>query len=191
MVTNWAMSKDELYGPPPAYSVNPPPSIYTIPEIQFEYQERSSSHETIILSTRFLRYLLAVGLFYIVIGIIEIICDIILISMNETYSLSGLWAGISCIILGIYLIIFMSDATKEECTLYRFKLVHIILCLIIITALVLSSVNLASNSCSTVYFGLDSCQHSAQKFKIILITFFAFTLVQICITFIVTFVHIR
>lgn len=193
MVTNWPMSKDEIYGPPPAYSLNPPsPPIYTIPELHHEYQERSShsSHE-FILSTKFLRYLLGIGVLHILIGIITIVCDILLISMNESYSFPGLWAGVACIILGIYLILFMSDSRKQKISLKRFKLMHIAICLIIITALVLASINLSTNSCPPMYFQLDQCQNSAQQLKMILVTFFAFTFVQICITSTVTFVYTR
>jgi hypothetical protein len=111
--------------------------------------------------------------------------------MNESYSFSGLWAGVSCIILGIYLILFISDPEKPKCSLQRFKFLYLIICFIIIIALILSSINLASNSCPTIYFEFDQCQHLAQQLKIILVTFFAFTFLQICITFIVTFVHTR
>jgi hypothetical protein len=192
MVTNYAMSKDEIYGPPPAYSLDPPPSIYTISSRRNEYQERplSSSHISMILSLGFLRYLLGSGVLHILIGVTAVICDILLIGMNESYSFNGLWAGLSCIILGIYLILFMSNPEKRKCSLHRFKFVHIFICIIIIVALVFSSLNLASNSCSTVYYQFDQCQQSAQKFKIVLVTFFAFSFVQICITFIVSFVFI-
>lgn len=196
MVTNWPLSKDDIYGPPPAYSVHPPPppsSIYAISELQYDYPERQlpSSREYMNISTRFLRYLLSIGILHILIGITTIVCDILLISMNESYSYPGLWAGVSCIILGIYLILFMSDSRKEKHSFTRFKLMHISICFIIIIALVLASINLTTNSCPPSYFEIDQCQNSAQKFKIILVTFFAFTFVQICITSIVTFVHIR
>jgi hypothetical protein len=144
-----------------------------------------------VLSLSFLRYLLGTGILHILIGVTAIICDILLISMNESYSFSGLWAGVSCIILGIYIIIFMSNPEKRKCSLNRFKFFHISICIIIIIALVFSSLNLASNSCSTVYYQFDQCQQSAQKFKIVLVTFFTFSFVQICITFIVSFVLIR
>jgi hypothetical protein len=192
MVTNWSMSKDEIYGPPPAYSLNPPPSIYVVPETRIEYQERpSSSHASIVLSTEFRRYLLGTGLLHIFIGIIAIVCDILLISMNQSYLFPGLWAGVLCIILGIYLILFMSDSIKQKCSLQRFQFVHITICVIIIIALILSSMNLLSNSCSAMFFEQDQCQPSAQKLKIVLVTFFAFTFLQICTNFIVTFVHTR
>jgi hypothetical protein len=68
MIGNWPISKDELYGLPPAYSIknnyenSPPPSytpsIYVVPSRGIEYQERSSSHASIILSKTFTRYLL-------------------------------------------------------------------------------------------------------------------------------------
>jgi len=194
MVTNWSMSKDEIYGPPPAYSVNPPSSIYVVPETRIEYQGRqrpSSSHVPIVLSTGFRRYLLGTALLHMFIGVIAIVCDILLISMNQSYSFPGLWSCTLCIILGIYIILFMSDSVKQKCSLQRFQFVHIIICTIIIIALVLSSMNLASNSCSAMYSEQDQCQPSAQKLKIVLITFFAFTFLQICTNFIVTFVHTR
>lgn len=193
MVTNYAMSKDDIYGPPPAYSLDPPPSIYTISNRRNVYQERPLpiSHISMVLSLSFLRYLLGTGILHVLIGVTAIICDILLISMNESYSFSGLWAGVSCIILGIYIIIFMSNPEKRKCSLNRFKFFHISICIIIIIALVFSSLNLASNSCSTVYYQFDQCQQSAQKFKIVLVTFFTFSFVQICITFIVSFVLIR
>jgi len=197
MVTNWSISKDELYGPPPAYSLHPPPSVYTsvytIPEIRNEYQERplSSSHGSTVLSLNFIRYLLGTGILHLLIGVTIIVCDILLISMSESYSFSGLWGGVSCIILGIYTILFMSYPEKRKCSLNRFKFVLIAICIINISALILSSINLASNSCSTTYLDFDQCQPLAQQLKIVLVTFFSFTLVQICTTFIVAFVHTR
>jgi hypothetical protein len=191
MITNWPMSKNELYGPPPAYSVDPPLPIYTISEIQHEYRERPSSHASILLSSTFQRYLLVTSLLHILIGITAIVCDILLISMNESYSFTGIWAGVCCIILGIYLILFMSRSEKHICSLQRYKFIQLGTCLIIITALVLSSINLALNSCYKTYFEFDQCQYSAQKLKIILVSFFAFTFIQICITAIMTCVYIR
>jgi hypothetical protein len=185
------MSKDEIYGPPPAYSVDPPPAIYIIPEIHNEHQERPSSHASIIFSLSYLRYLLGVGLLHMLIGITTIVCDILLISMNESYSFTGLWAGVSCIILGIYLILFMTYPKKPNCSLYRFQFLHIAICIIIIIALILSSINLVSNSCPAIYFESDQCHHSAEKLKIILVTFFAFSFLQICITLIVTCIQTR
>ena len=191
MVTNWSISKDEIYGPPPAYSVDPPPSIYTISEIPNEYRGRSPAHQSTILSSNFLRYLIGCGILHMIIGITTIVCNILLISMNEPTLFPGLWAGTSCIILGIYLILFMSYPEKQKHSLHRFKFNHILIGIIIIIALVLSSINLASNSCSSFYSEFDQCQHAAQNLKIVLVTFFAFTFVQICITFVVSFVHIR
>jgi hypothetical protein len=144
-----------------------------------------------VLSIGFLRYLLGTGILHIIIGITVVICDILLIGMNESYSFSGIWAGLACIILGIYIILFMSDPEKRKCSLYRFKFFHICICIIIIVALVLSSLNLASNSCTAIYYQYDQCEQAAQKFKIVLVTFFAFSFVQICITFIISFVLIR
>jgi len=187
------MSKDEIYGPPPAYSVDPPPSIYIVPQRRNAYEERptSSSHASIVLSTNFLRYLLGAGLLHILIGITSIVCDILLIGMHESYPFTGIWAGVLCIIFGIYLILFMSYSEKQTYSLHRFKLIHILVCLIIIIALILSSINLASNSCYEIYFEPDQCRYSTQKLKIVLVTFFAFTFLQICTNFIVTFVHTR
>ncbi|CAF0741401.1 unnamed protein product [Adineta steineri] len=186
MTNNWSMSRDDLYGPPPAYSLDPPTSIYTIPQIRNEYQERPPPLPppctSIDLSTKFLRYILANGLLHILIGLTSIVCGILLFGMNESYPFTGIWAGVLCIILGIYLIIFISHSEKQISSLKRFKLIHIIACLLIIIALVLSSINLASNSCYEKYFELDQCQYSAQKLKIVLVTFFAFTFLQICIT---------
>lgn len=198
MVTRYSMSKDEIYGPPPAYSLDPPPlqappsvsSIYAITPGQDEYPQRSS-HISILLSSSFLRYLLGTGLLHVLIGAITIICDILLISMNESYCFAGFWAGISCIILGIYLILFTNSPAKHKCCLHRLKFIHIAIGIILIVALVLSCLNLASNACSNSYFQMDPCEPSAQKFKIVLVTFFAFSIFQICITFILSFVHLR
>lgn len=202
MDTRYSMSKDDIYGPPPAYSLDPPPplqvlplplSIYTITDGQAEYPRRSfpSSHISIILSSNFLRYLLGTGLLHVLIGAIAIICDILLISMNESYCFAGFWAGISCIILGIYLILFTNSPAKHKCCLHRLKFIHIAIGIILIVALVLSCLNLAANACSNLYFQMDPCEPSAQKFKIVLVTFFAFSIFQICITFILSFVHLR
>jgi hypothetical protein len=199
MIGNWPISKDELYGPPPAYSItnnyeNPPsytPSIYIIPVRETEYQERSSAHAAIILSNKFARYLLGAGLIHMVIGLGAIVSDIILTIMNESFSFTGLWSGALSIILGIYIILFMSRPHKHLCSLQRLKLIHITMCLISIVALILSSINLASDSCYKIFLGPDQCQHSAYIIKAILVTFFSFTCLQISVTTIMTFVHTK
>ncbi|CAF0745312.1 unnamed protein product [Adineta ricciae] len=193
MTIDWPMSKDEIYGPPPAYSLYPPPSIYTIPETQIEHQERSSfsSSPPIVLTLNFTRYLLATALLHFLIGLATIICDIQLISMNESLPFVGICTGSICIIFGIYLIIFMSHTKKSKWSLQRFKLFHIIICLLVIIALILSSINLGANACYENYFQFDQCQPTAKKLKIVLITFYAVTFAQICFTSILTFVHIR
>jgi hypothetical protein len=200
MADNWPISKDELYGPPPAYSVtnnyeNPPPSytpsIYVLPIRRIEYQERSSSHASIILSKKFTRYLLGTGLVHMVIGLSEIVCDIILTIMNESYSFTGLWTGALSIILGIYLILYMSHPEKRICSLKRLQFLHMMMCLISIIALTLASINLASDSCYKTFLDPDRCQHSAYLIKIILVTLFACTFIQICITIGMAFIHAK
>ena len=191
MALNRSMSKDEIYGQPPAYSLEPlpppSPSIYMISERRNYYPAIESPYT---LSSNFLRYLIASGILHMLIGITSMVCDIILLSMNESSLFAGLWAGASFIILGIYLIVFTSFRKKSSMSSYRFKFILLSICIIIIVALILSSVNLASNSCSSMYFLSDQCQ-SAQKYKIILVTFFTFSFLQICITFIISFVHMR
>jgi succinate dehydrogenase hydrophobic anchor subunit len=198
MIGNWPISKDDLYGPPPAYSItnnyeNPPPSytpsIYIVPAREMEYQERSSSHASIILMKTFTRYLLGSGLVHMVIGLGAIVCDIILTIMNESYSFTGLWTGALSIILGIYLILFMSHPEKRICSLQRLQFLHMVMCLISIIALILASINLASDTCYKTFLGPDRCQYSPYLIKIILVTFFSFMFVQICITIVMTFVH--
>jgi len=200
MAGNWPISKDDLYGPPPAYSIannyenSPPsytPSIYVVPIRNIEYQERSSSHTSIILSKKFTRYLLGSGLIHMVIGLAAIVCDVILTIMNESYSFTGLWTGALSIILGIYLILFMSRPEKRISSLKRLQYLHIIMCLISIIALILASINLASDSCYKIFLGPDRCQHSAYLIKIILVTLFVFTFIQICTTIGMRFVHIK
>ena len=190
MVTHWPISKDEIYGPPPAYSLEPPPSfpaIYTISELQNDYPVSHRSH---VLSTNFLRYLIATGALHMLIGITTIVCDILLLSMNESSLVAGVWAGSACILLGIYLILFSSCRSKSPTSSYQFKFIQLSICIIVIVALILSSINLGSNSCSSMYFPSDQCQ-SAQKFKILLVTFFTFSFLQICLTFILSFVHMQ
>ncbi|CAF1016571.1 unnamed protein product [Adineta steineri] len=199
MVSNWAMSKDELYGPPPAYSItnnyeSPPsytPSIYVVPDRGIEYQERPSSHGsiTINLPNRYTRYLLGTGLVHMVIGLAAIVCDVILTIMNESYSFTGLWSGALSIILGIYLILFMSHPQKHLSSLQRLKLLHLAMFISSIIALILSSINLASDSCYKIFLGPDRCQDSAYLIKIILVVFFTITFLQICITIVMTFIH--
>jgi hypothetical protein len=197
IIGNWPISKDELYGPPPAYSItnnyeNPPsytPSIYVVPVRENEYQDRSSSHSSIILSKKFTRYLLGSGLVHMVTGLGTIVCDIILTIMNESYSFTGLWTGAISIILGIYLILFMSNPEKRICSLQRLQFIHMIMCLISIIALILASINLASDACYKTFLGPDQCHHSPYLIKIILVTFFSLMFVQICITSVMTFVH--
>jgi succinate dehydrogenase hydrophobic anchor subunit len=200
MAGNWPISKDELYGPPPAYSIannyeNPPPSytpsIYVVPIRNIEYQERSSSYASIILSKKFTRYLLGSGLVHMVIGLAAIVCDVILTIMNESYSFTGLWTGALSIILGIYLILFMSRPEKRIYSLKRLQFLHIIMFLISIIALILASINLASDSCYKIFLGPDRCQHSAYLIKIILVTLYVFTFIQICTTIGMTFVHTK
>jgi hypothetical protein len=199
MARNWPLSKDELYGPPPAYSVtnnyeNPPsytPSIYVVPLRGIEYETRSSSHASIILSNKFLRYLLGTGLVHMVIGLAAIVCDVILTIMNESYSFTGLWTGALSIILGIYLILFVNRPEKRICSLKRLQFLHIAMCLISIIALILSSINLASDSCYKTFLGPDRCQHSPYLIKIILVTLFSITFIQLCITIGMIFVHTK
>lgn len=191
MNPNRSMSEDELYGPPPAYSLTPPPSIYVIPGIPIEFHERQPSYSSAVLSTNTLRYLLATGFVHLCIGIAIIVCDILLISMNESYSFTGFWAGVLCLALGIYVILFMGNRKKKSCSLQRFKLIHLAVFLISIASLVLSILNLASDFCNDSYFSLFRCQESAKKLKIVIVTLFSFTCVQICITAIVIFIYTR
>jgi len=186
MAGSWPISKDELYGPPPAYSLtnnyeNPPsytPTIYVVPLRGNEYQERSSSHASIILSNKFTRYLLGSGLVHMVIGLAAIVSDVILTIMNESYSFTGLWTGALSIILGIYLILYMTHPEKRICSLKRLQYFHLVMCFISIIALILSSINLASDSCYKIFLGPDRCQNSAYLIKIILVTLFSFIFIQ-------------
>ncbi|UJR14682.1 hypothetical protein I4U23_001675 [Adineta vaga] len=192
MITDWPMSKDEIYGPPPAYSLYPPSSIYVIPEVRIEHQENSSlSTSFIVLSTYFSRYIFGTALFHLLLGLTAVICDILLISMNESLPFVGIGTGALCILLGIYLILFISHSKKSKWSLQQFKFIHIVSCLLLIIALILSSINLAANSCYETYFHFDQCQPSAKKLKIVLLTFFSVTFTQICFTSILTLVHVR
>lgn len=191
MAHQWPVSKDELYGPPPAYSPtnqyeNPPsytPSIYVVPirDIAYERQQRSS-HASITLARNFTRYLLASGLVHLVFGLTAIVCDIILTIMNESYSFTGLWAGALSIVLGIYLILFMTEPAKRLCSLKRLQFFHLAMCFVGIIALILASINLASDSCYKVFLGPDRCQHSAYSIKIILVVIFTLIFIQISTT---------
>ena len=199
MIGNWPVSKDELYGPPPAYSIrnnyeNPPPSytpssIYVVPVRGNEHEERSSSHRLIILSTKFSRYLLGSGLIHMIIGLGAIVCDIILTIMNESYSFTGLWTGALSIILGIYLILYIGKAEKRICSFQRLQFLHLAMCLVSIIALILTSINLASDACYKTFLGPDRCQYSPYLIKIILVTFFSLMFVQVCLTSVMIFVH--
>jgi hypothetical protein len=190
MAGNWPISKDELYGPPPAYSLtnnyeNPPsytPTIYVVPLREIDYQDRSASHASIILSNKFTRYLLGSGLVHMVVGLAAIVSDVILTIMNESYSFTGLWTGALSIILGIYLILYMTQPEKRICSLRRLQYFHLTLGVISIIALILSSLNLASDSCYKIYLGPDRCQHSAYLIKIVLVTIFSFIIVQVSVT---------
>ena len=195
MASNWPISKDELYGPPPAYSPtneyeNPPsytPSIYVVPLRRIDQQERSTSHLAIILPQKYARYLLGSGLVHMVIGLVAIVCDVILTIMNESYSFTGLWTGALSIILGIYLILFMTHPEKRICSLKRLQYFHFAMCLITIIALILASINLASDSCYKIFLAPDRCQHSAYSIKIVLVTIFALILAQLSLTIGMTF----
>ena len=198
MANHWPISKDELYGPPPAYSPaneyeNPPsytPSIYIVPVREITYEQRSSSHASMVLSKKYTRYLLASGLVHLVLGLTAIVCDIILTIMNESYSFTGLWTGALSIILGIYLILFMTDPEKRRCSLKRLQFFHLAMCFIGISALILASINLASDSCYKIFLGPDRCQHSAYSIKIILVTLFSLIVVQTSTTIGMTFTQI-
>jgi len=196
MSTNCPISKDELYGPPPAYSITnqieqvsptlaPPsytPSIYILPLPDENAAVRSFYHGSISLSQRFSRYLLGSGLIHMIFGLFVIVCDIILTIMNESYSFTGLWSGAAGIVLGIYLILFMSRSHKTMCSLERLQFFYLVMGLIVIIALVLSSINLASDSCYKVFLGPDRCEHSAYTIKIVLVTIYSLTLAQICLS---------
>lgn len=185
------MSDDDYYGPPPAYSVDPPPSVYIIPNVRIQYQERPSSLIPSGFSSNFLLYLLGTGILHIFIGIAAIVCDILLINVHESYSFCGFWAGLLYIILGIYLILFMSTPKKQTCSLQRFKFIHTVAYVITIVSLILSSLNLATDFCSESYYEPYQCEHSAKKLKIMLVAIFSLTFVQISITAIVTFLYTR
>lgn len=195
MANHWPVSKDELYGPPPAYSPanayeNPPsytPSIYIVPVRDITYDQRSSSHASLVLSKKYTRYLLASGLVHLVVGLTAIICDIILTIMNESYSFTGLWTGALSIIIGIYLILFMTEPGKRRCSLKRLQFFHLVMCFITIIALILASINLASDSCYKIFLGPDRCQHSAYSIKIILVVIFSLIFVQTSTTIGMTF----
>ena len=192
MVGNWPPSKDDLYGPPPAYSIannyeHPPPpsyspSVYVLPVAGLNYQERRSSHASVLLPGSFTRYLLGAGLLHMAIGLGTIVCDIILTIMNESFSFTGLWTGALSIILGIYLILFVSHPEKRICSLERLQFLYLGMGLVATVALVLASINLASDSCYKIFFGPDRCEHVAYVLKIVLVTSFAVTLAQICLT---------
>ncbi|CAF3529102.1 unnamed protein product [Rotaria socialis] len=200
---NWAISKDDLYGPPPAYSsrnnyensppIPPPsysPSIYVIPVRDLQYQERLSCHASIILPKIFTRYLLGTGLVHMVIGLAAIVSEIILTIMNESYSFTGLWSGALIILLGIDLILFMSRSNMRICSLQRLQFVHMAMCLVSIVALILTSINLASDSCYKLFLGPDRCENSSVSIKIVLVILFSFTFVHICITTVLTFIYL-
>lgn len=202
MIDQWPISKNEIYGPPPAYSSrndyeNPPPSppsytqsIYVIPVNDLQYQERLACHASIILSRKFTRYLLGTGIVHMLIGLAAIVSDILLTIMNESYSFTGLWTGALSILLGIDLILFMSRSNIRICSLQRLQFINVAMCLVAIVALILTSINLASDSCYKVFLGPDRCQTSSHLIKIILVTLFSLTFIQICITTLLIFVHI-
>ena len=198
MVGNWALSKDDLYGPPPAYSItnnyeNPPPSytpsIYIVPIRNIECSEGLSPHASIVLPKNFARYLLGTGLVHISVGLAAIICDIFLTIMNESFSFTGLWTGALSIILGVDLILFMSRPKQRLCSLKRVQFIHMAMCLVSIVALIFASINLASDSCYKILLGSYRCQHSAYIIKVFLVVLFSFTFVQVCITIVMTFVN--
>ena len=193
MVGNWPPSKDDLYGPPPAYSISnnyehpPPPSyspsVYVLPVAGLNYQERPTSHAVVFLSRNFTRYLLGAGLLHMVIGLGSIVCDIILTIMNESFSFTGLWTGALSILLGIYLILFISHPEKRVCSLERLQFLYLGMGLVVIVALILASINLASDSCYKIFFGPDRCEHAAYAMKVVLVTSFAVLLAEVCLTF--------
>ena len=184
MTSQWSVSKDDLYGPPPAYSLtnnndNPPPSytpsIFVLPLTEIEYPQNLSSHASIAVPRQFNRYLLGTGLVHMIIGLTAIGCDVILTIINESYSFTGLWTGALSIILGIDLILFMSRPQQRMCSLQRLKFIHMVMCLISIIALILASINLASDSCYKKFLGPYRCQNSAYLIKTILVILFSVT----------------
>jgi hypothetical protein len=190
MIGNWPVSKDDLYGPPPAYSSTrhferPPsytPSVYVVPVEDLNYQERDVSHTIVHLSTRLTRYLLGTGLVHMIVGVAAIICDVTLTVMNQSYSFAGLWTGASSIILGIYIIIFISQQDKHICSFERLRLFHCTIGVLSIAALVLASINLASDSCYKSFLGPDDCHQSAHVTKIVLVTIFSLICIQAALT---------
>jgi hypothetical protein len=57
--------------------------------------------------------------------------------------------------------------------------------------LILSSMNLASDSCYRTFLGPDRCQHSPYLIKIIFVTLFSINFIQLCITIRMIFVHTK
>ncbi|CAF1297834.1 unnamed protein product [Adineta ricciae] len=126
-----------------------------------------------------------------VVGLGTIVCDVILTIMNESYSFTGLWSGALSIILGIYLILFMSHPHKNQGSFQRLKLFHVGMFIVAVIALILSSINLASDSCYKIFLGPDRCHDSSYLIKIILVIFFSFTFAQICITIAMTCIYTK
>ena len=200
MVTHGSITKDVLYGSPPAYSTredheNPPPSyvsaVYAIPEIDRYYSERPVSPISVALSSRFSRYLLIAALFHVILGAISVLCDIILSIMTESYLFAGIWAGTLSVLLGLYLFVFTHHSQQTKLSFQRLKFLHLAMCLIITVALILSSINLAKDSCYTGYFEFYPCRSSAHRLKAVLVSFFTFTFLQLCLTFFVACFHTR
>ena len=203
MANQWSMSKEDLYGPPPAYSLtnpqeNPPsyraPPIYVLPLEHEEYAHHQPpiiSPPKITFSKNFSRFILGSGLAHMTMGLTTIVCDIILTIMNESYSFVGLWTGALNIILGIYLILFISQTSKHINSIKQCRSFQIILSFITIIGLILSSMNLASDSCYKIFLAEERCQHSAYSIKIVLVTCFALNFIHLCSTTLLTFIHTR
>ena len=200
MVTHGSLAKEEFYGSPPAYSTrddheHPPPSyvsaVYAIPERHTDYPQTLISPVSITLSSRFSRYLLITALLHVVLGAGTLLCDIILTIMMESYSFAGIWTGILDVLMGIYLFAFIHQPQQSKLSLQRLKRLHLAMCFITSVALILSSINLAKDSCYTSYFEFDPCQSSAYRLKVVLVSFFTFTFLQLFLTFFLACFHSR
>jgi hypothetical protein len=85
----------------------------------------------------------------------------------------------------------MTHPGKRICSLKRLQYFHLVMCIISIIALILASINLASDSCYKIFLGPNRCHHSAYLIKIILVTLFSFIFIQVSVTIGMTFMQTK
>ena len=183
-----SVSKEELYGPPPAYSTvdepHPPSYICTITTAPNATPRREP---TVDLSAKLTCYLVVTGILHLIIGSVMIFCNIRLIIQSEPFYYVGFWAGLLDLLFSVYLTFFIADPHRSISSLRRFRILHIVLVLIILSALILSSIELSKDYSSQWYIRSSS----VYSLEILLLALLTFSFLQMCFSSFLACLHFR